>query len=62
MEKKPEGAEIWIDHALVGYIPSTFKLKAVKHTFVVKDHVHADWIRQIYVLKDSEVTLQPDLQ
>jgi serine protease Do len=60
--KKPEGAEIWIDHALVGYIPSTFKLKAVKHTFVVKDHVHADWIRQIYVLKDSEVTLQPDLQ
>jgi len=55
---EPQGAEIWIDHAFVGDIPSTLKLTAGKHLVVVKLRGQADWIRSINVLKDSQVTLK----
>ena len=57
--KEPEGAEISVDGTDVGYIPATLKLKAAKHIIVLKDHVHADCIQAITVLRDSEVTFKP---
>jgi S1-C subfamily serine protease len=57
---EPAGAEIWLDSNFVGSIPARLKLTASKHLLVIKDHVHADWIRSITVQKDSEVTLKPD--
>jgi S1-C subfamily serine protease len=59
---KPEGSEIWIDNTFVGMIPATLKLSAERHLIVVKFHGHADWIRFIQVLKDSQVNLNPDPQ
>ena len=57
---KPDGAEILIDSNYVGNIPARLRLTAAKHTIVVRDHVHADWNREIVVQKDSEVTVQPE--
>lgn len=55
----PEGAEVWVDDVYVGNIPATLKLKAGLHFIVVKDGKHADWMKHITVVKDSEVSLQP---
>lgn len=53
------GAEIRVDGAYVGSIPSTLKLKAGPHLIEVRDGKHADWLKHILILKDSDVTLQP---
>jgi serine protease Do len=58
---EPEGAEIWVDMAFVGSIPATLKLTAGKHLIDVKMRGHADWLRSITVLKNSKVSLNPDL-
>jgi S1-C subfamily serine protease len=59
---EPEGAEIWIDRRFVGNIPSTLKLSAETHLFAVKLSGHADWVRSVVILKDSEVRLTPVFQ
>jgi serine protease Do len=46
---EPKGAEIWLDHAFVGSIPSRLKLTAVRHLIVIKVRGHADWMRFISV-------------
>ena len=56
---EPEGVEIWIDGALVGYVPSKLGLTATRHKIVLRDHVHADCIQFITVLRGSEVTFKP---
>lgn len=56
----PEGAEITVDGRPMGGTPATLKLKAGLHRIVVNDHQHADWIRLIFVLGDSDVTLTPN--
>jgi S1-C subfamily serine protease len=60
--KRPEGAEIWVDHRFVGNIPATLKLSAEPHLVEVKSKGHADWIRSINVLEDSEVRLSPTFE
>jgi len=56
---KPEGAEIWVDNAFVGKIPAKIPLIATRHLVVIKVAGHADWMRFITILQDSEVTLDP---
>lgn len=59
---KPEGAEIWVDSLFVGMVPATLKLTAARHLVVLKIQGHADWMHQVQVLKDSQVTLDPVLE
>lgn len=59
--EEPIGAEIWVDNAFVGNIPATLKLTAGTHLINVKARGHADWIRSINVLKNSKVSLNPDV-
>jgi len=56
---EPEGAEVAIDNVPVGGIPAKFKVKAGLHTFQVKFGENKPWLRNIVVLKDSQVTLTP---
>ena len=58
---KPEGAEIWIDHIFVGEAPAKLKLKTGNHLIVIKTKGRADWIHPVMILKDSDVTMSPDL-
>lgn len=58
----PEGAEIRVDSVYVGNIPATLKLPAGLHVIVVRDGKHADWVKNVTVIKDSEVSLQPWLE
>lgn len=60
--KGPPGAEISVDHVLVGGTPARLKLSTARHLVVIKVRGHADWMQYITVLKDSEVTLEPDGQ
>jgi len=59
---KPEGAEIWVDHAFFGQVPSVLKLPAGTHLVVIKSRGFADWTRFVKVTKDSEVSLQPEMK
>jgi S1-C subfamily serine protease len=43
----------------VGGIPAKFKVKAGLHTFAVKYRNQTPWLRNVVVLKDSQVTLTP---
>jgi PEGA domain len=56
---EPLGAEILVDHKLVGNVPATLQLPAGEHEFVIRRDGAADWIRFIKVLKGSQVTLKP---
>jgi S1-C subfamily serine protease len=60
--KGPAGAEISVDRMPVGGTPARLKLSAARHLIVIKVRGRADWMRYITVLKDSEVTLDPDSQ
>jgi S1-C subfamily serine protease len=62
MLSKPEGAEIWVDHAFCGQVPSILKLPTGTHLVVIKSRGFADWIRFVKVTKDSEVSLQPEMK
>ena len=55
----PEGAEIWIDHAFAGDIPSTLKLSTGEHLVVVKVRGRADTIRNVRLTAGSLVNLNP---
>ena len=57
---QPEGAEIWVDRAFVGDAPSTLRLPSGKHLIVIKARGRADWIRSVTVMKDSQVSLNPE--
>ncbi|HEY2461690.1 MAG TPA: trypsin-like peptidase domain-containing protein [Candidatus Acidoferrum sp.] len=58
---QPEAAEIWIDHKFVGNAPATLTLAAGDHVVVVRVRGRADWIRNLNVLKNSNVNLAPPL-
>jgi S1-C subfamily serine protease len=58
---KPEGAEIWIDHAFCGQAPSVLKLPTGTHLVVIKSRGFADWMHFVKVTKDSEISLQPEM-
>jgi hypothetical protein len=57
-----EVGEIWIDHGFVGNIPATLKLSAGTHLVVIKSRKRPDRIRSVTVMKDSQVSLKPDLE
>ncbi|MGB9465917.1 MAG: trypsin-like peptidase domain-containing protein [Candidatus Acidiferrum sp.] len=59
---QPEGAEIWVDQAFVGNTPATLKLTAGKHLIVIRSRNRADWIRFVTVMKDSQVSLKPEIE
>jgi PEGA domain-containing protein len=56
---EPPNAEVWLDHHFVENIPVILKLSGETHLISVKAKGHADWIKSITVLKDSEVRLTP---
>lgn len=53
-----KGSEIWVDGKFVGQAPSTIPLSAGPHHVEVKAGEQT-WSRDLDVLKDSQVTLQP---
>jgi len=58
---KPEGAEIWVDNAFSGQVPSVLKLSTGTHLVVIKSRGFADWMHFVKVTKDSEISLQPEM-
>lgn len=56
---EPAGGEVFIDNVLVGGIPAKFKVKPGLHTFRVQFGDHQPWLRNVVILKDSQVTLTP---
>ena len=59
---QPDGAEIRVDRVFVGNVPAKLRLRAGIHLVDVRTKGHAGWIRSVTIIKDSEVTLRPDLE
>jgi serine protease Do len=57
----PDGAEIYVDEKFVGNAPAKLKLPAGSHSIVLKSRDHASWKRLLEVFKDSQVSLNADL-
>ena len=51
---------ISVDYKEVGKAPATLTLPAGSHSIVVRFPGHIDWMYRINVLKDSQVSLDPD--
>jgi hypothetical protein len=58
----PDGAEIYVDEALVGNAPSTLKLQPGKHTIRVTLEGYKPWSREITTQSGSEVRLAATLE
>lgn len=58
----PDGAEIYVDEALVGNAPSTVKLQPGKHTIRVALDGYKPWSREITTQSGSEVRLAATLE
>lgn len=58
----PDGAEIYVDEALVGNAPSTLKLQPGKHTIRVTLDGYKPWSREITTQSGSEVRLAATLE
>jgi len=58
----PDGAEIYVDEALVGNAPSTVKLEPGKHTIRVALNGYKPWSREITTQSGSEVRLTATLE
>lgn len=58
---EPSGAEIYIDGKFVGETPSTFHLAMGPHRIELKCSGKQEWLRDLEVLKDSQLTLHPVL-
>ncbi|MGB6843816.1 MAG: trypsin-like peptidase domain-containing protein [Candidatus Acidiferrales bacterium] len=56
-----EGADIYVDGKLVGETPSKIVLSMGTHHVEVKTSGKQEWVRDLDVTKDSEVTLRPAL-
>ncbi len=57
----PDGAEIFVDDKFHGNTPATLKLPAGPHAVVLKFAGHADWRRNLEVLKSSKTSLKAAL-
>jgi hypothetical protein len=55
------GAEIYVDGKFVGQTPSTLQLASGTHHIEVKSEGKRGWERDLEVLKDSQLTLHPEL-
>lgn len=56
------GAEIYVDGKFVGQSPSTIPLTTGSHHIEVKSAGKRTWVRDLEVLKDSQLTLHPVLE
>ncbi|GAC1690957.1 MAG: hypothetical protein PVS2B2_28770 [Candidatus Acidiferrum sp.] len=58
LSSEPDNAEIYLDEKFLGNTPATLKLPAGPHLLLLKSPNHADWQRNLNILKDSSVTLK----
>jgi hypothetical protein len=58
---EPPGAEVYVDAKFVGQTPSTIHLATGSHRIEVKSRGMQTWLRDLEVLKDSQLTLHPVL-
>jgi hypothetical protein len=58
----PDGAEVYVDGALVGGVPATLRLTPGKHTIRVALSGYKDWNRELSVLEYSNVRLTATLE
>jgi S1-C subfamily serine protease len=56
-----DGAELYVDGKFVGQTPSTLELASGTHHIEVKSEGKRGWERDLEVLKDSQLTLHPEL-
>ena len=58
----PTGAEIYLDGRFVGQTPSTIPTPTGTHKIELRSSGKKDWARELEVIKDSELTLNPVLE
>jgi hypothetical protein len=61
IESDPPGAEIYIDGQFAGQTPATIRLPSGTHHVEVKSQGKQDWLRDLEVWKESQLTLHPVL-
>ena len=59
---QPEGADIWVDSALVGNAPAQLKLAPGKHRILVLKEGYRNWEKEITVMAGSELTINTSLK
>ena len=57
-----EGADIWVDGALVGNAPAQLKLAPGKHRILVLKEGYRNWEKDITVMAGSELTINAKLK
>lgn len=62
VSSEPSGADIYVDGAFVGNTPSVLHLAAGTHSIKIQAEGEKTWERQLDVLKDSKLTLNPTLE
>jgi len=58
---EPANAEIFVDQKFMGQAPATIRLATGSHHIEVKSAGKLTWVRDLEVLKDSQLTLHPVL-
>ena len=58
----PAGAEIYVDAHFVGQTPATLHLPAGPHRIELRANDKKDWSRELEVMKDSQVTVNPVME
>jgi hypothetical protein len=63
IESAPDTAEVYFDSRLLATTPaSRLHLPVGSHTITLKKPGYLDWVRDITVLEDSDVTLKATLE
>lgn len=63
IESSPDAAEIYLDSRLLATTPARkLRLSAGDHLITIKKAGYTDWVRDIRVLEDADVTLKATLQ
>ena len=63
IESVPDEAEIYLDSRLVATTPAQrLRISVGSHTLILKKTGFADWVRELVVLEDSDLTLKATLE
>jgi len=62
VESDPSGADIYVDGNFAGQTPSTLRLASGLHRIELKTPGKKTWQRDLDVMKDSQLTLHPNLE
>jgi hypothetical protein len=63
IDSQPDDAEVYLDSKLLATTPlRRLRLTAGDHTIMIKKAGYADWVRDITVLEDADVTLKATLE